>query len=245
MNHAKLIIDYCRKNRVSTTEVADALGKSGVIQNVLPVSHNQYKIGLVRPVFAANNSNYAVHEQIRDVQEGEIVIIFTHNCHNRAIIGDLISKYVLLYRGATAIVVQGLVRDAARLRREGYAVWAEGVSPLGCYNTPSDPYPSDLEYKIRSTYDGAIAVCDDGGVTVIPRGMITKDMLSRLHLIEMQEDIWSFCLNTLKWDTKKIVCDKAYLTETDLLSSIHIKQLNELTQTLDFINESQPLDNQE
>ena len=49
----------------------------------------------------------------------------------------------------------------------------------------------------------------------------------------MQEDIWFFCLDTLKWDTKKIVCDKAYLTEQGLLSSIHIEQLKELEKPLD------------
>ena len=233
MDYTKAIIDYCRKNRVSTTEIADALGKSGVFPRVQPINHNQYKVGTVRCIFTANNSNYAVHEQVRDVQEGEIVIIFCHNCDDRAIFGDLVSKYILLYRGAAAIVVQGLIRDVARLRREGYAVWSEGVSPLGCCNTPSDPYPPDLEQKIRSTYDGAISICDEGGVTVIPREMITNDMLTRLHLIEMQEDIWSFCLNTLKWDTKKIVCDKAYLNETGLLSSVHLDQLNDLAQSLD------------
>jgi hypothetical protein len=49
----------------------------------------------------------------------------------------------------------------------------------------------------------------------------------------MQEDIWFFCLDTLKWDTKKIVCEKAYLKETDLLSSVHVQQLKELNRPLD------------
>ena len=50
-------------------------------------------------------------------------------------------------------------------------------------------------------------------------------MLARLNHIEMQEDIWFFCLDTLKWDTKKIVCEKAYLKETNLLSSVHLENL--------------------
>ena len=43
--------------------------------------------------FTANNSNYSVHEQILDVKQGDVVIIFTHNCNGRAIIGDLIAKF--------------------------------------------------------------------------------------------------------------------------------------------------------
>ena len=233
MNYANKILDFCLENRVSTTEVADALGKSGVLPKVGPINFNQYRVGPVRAIFTANNSNYAVHEQIRGVKKGEVVIIFAHQCVDRAIIGDLISKFILLYKGAAALVVQGLVRDAAGLRRQGYAVWSEGVSPLGCFNVPSDPYPKELEEQMRVAYEGGIAVCDDGGVTVIPRDKLDAEMLARLRRIEMQEDIWFFCLDTLKWDTKKIVCDKAYLTEQGLLSSIHIEQLKELSQPLD------------
>jgi len=233
MDYSNQIIEFCISNRVSTTEVADALGKAGVLPNVQPINQNKFCVGRVRTVFTSNNSNYAVHEQIRDVQKGEVVIIFVHNCHDRAIIGDLISKYVLLYKGASAIVVQGMVRDAACLRREGYAVWSEGVSPLGCYNTPAEAFPEDIKLELINKYEGGIAVCDDGGVTVIPHDLLTENMLNRLHRIEMQEDIWFFCLDTLKWDTKKIVCDKDYLTEQGLLSSIHIEQLKELNKPLD------------
>lgn len=233
MNYTNEILNFCLENRVSTTEVADALGKSGVLPKVCPINFDQYRAGRVRAIFTANNSNYAVHEQIRNVQKGEVVIIFAHQCDGRAIVGDLVSKYILLYKGAAALVVQGLVRDAAGLRRQKYAVWSEGVSPLGCFNISSDPYPQDLEEQVRVAYEGGIAVCDDGGVTVIPRDKLNAEMLIRLRRIEMQEDIWFFCLDTLKWDTKKIVCDKAYLTEQSLLSSIHIEHLRELSEPLD------------
>jgi len=209
------------------------LGKSGVLPRLMPMVPNLYCVGRVKAVFAANNSNYTVHEQIKDVNKGDVVIIFAHNCDSRAIIGDLISKFILLYKGAVALVVQGMVRDAAALRRQNYAVWASGVSPLGCFNTPAEQFPKNLEEEIRRDFDGGIAVCDDGGVVIIPKSKINEEMLLRLRRIEMQEDIWFFCLDTLKWDTKKIVCDKAYLSENDLLSSIHIDQLNELSQSLD------------
>jgi len=233
MNWSDNIIDFCLSNRVSTTEVADALGKSGVLPRVQPINFNFYRVGPVKTVFTANCSNYAVHEQIRLINKGDVVIIFAHNCEDRAIIGDLISKYLLLYKGAVAVIVKGLVRDAARLRREGYAVWAEGVTPLGCFNIPADPFPEDLMKQIKNDYEGGIAVCDDGGVTIMAKHLLNEEMLQRLQRIEMQEDIWFYCLDTLKWDTKKIVCDKAYFKEQDLLSSVHINQLQELNKSLD------------
>mgnify|MGYP002151697664 CR=1 FL=1 len=205
------IIEYIKENRISTTEVADALGKKGVLSGVQSMLNVVHRVGIIRTIFSANNSNYFVHEQIRDIEKGEVVIIYTHNCDDRAIIGDLVSKFVLLYKGASAIVVDGLVRDAARLKRENYAVWAKGVTPLGCFNERADPFPVHQENEIRRQVNGGIAICDDGGVVIIPNDHINPEMLLSLKKIEQQEDIWNFCLNTLKWDTKRIICDKEYL----------------------------------
>jgi regulator of RNase E activity RraA len=211
MTYRDHILEYIRRNRVSTTEVADALGKTGVLAEVGPLTHDLFCAGPVRCVFTAHASNHAVHEQIRSVQAGEVVMVFTHDCDQRAVLGDLICKYLLLYRGASAVVVDGWVRDAAALRRNRYAVWARGATPLGCFNTPAKPFPATLERSLRERYDGGVAVCDDGGISVIPSHRLDADMLERLHRIELQEDVWFYCLDVLKWDTKTIVCDKRYL----------------------------------
>jgi regulator of RNase E activity RraA len=233
MTISNKIINFITENRVSTTEVADALGKTGAIPKVLPLIEKVHEVGRVKCVFTANNSNHAVHEQIRDIQKGDIVIVFTHNCEERAILGDLVAKFILLYKGANALIIDGMVRDVAAIKREGFKVWSTGVSPIGCFNKVAEPFPKDLEDELRRKYEGAVATCDDAGVVIIENDLVTEETLTKLHRIEMQEDIWFFCLDVLKWDTKKIVCDKAYLTETDLLSSAHIEQLKELSRPLD------------
>lgn len=233
MDYTNTIVNYIRENRVSTTEVADALGKHGVLSGVNPIVQDQFKVGRVRCIFTANNSNYALHEQIRHIEPGEIIVAFEHNCGERALFGSLVSKYAVLYKRAEAIVVNGMVRDMAVLRRERFPLWVKGGSPLGCYNDKAEPFPRDMEKTIRDEYEGGIAVCDDGGVTIIPRQKINEEMLQALKRIEMQEDIWFFCLDTLKWDTHKIVCEKAYLTQKELLSRIHIDNLHKLNMPLD------------
>lgn len=222
MNYEEEIIRYISINRVSTTEVADALGKEGVLFGIMPLADDAHCVGRARAVFTANNSNYSVHEQIREIKEGEIVVLFTHNCENRGVIGDLIAKFILLYQGATALVVDGLVRDGSRLKREGYNIWTRGVSPLGCFNTPAEPFPHEEEKKLRQQVDGGIAVCDGGGVTVIPQGRANAETLERLQQIELQEDIWYYCLDTLKWDTKRIVCDREYLSNQEQIGRAHV-----------------------
>ena len=126
-----------------------------------------------------------------------------------------------MYKGANAIVVDGLVRDASRLRRECYAVWSKGVTPLGCFNEAAEAFPPQEEKVIREMVDGGVAVCDDGGVVIISNDNVNEGMLTRLKEIEQQEDIWNFCLNTLKWDTKRIICDKEYFnTSEDIPSTL-------------------------
>lgn len=233
MSHRDDIIRFIERNRVSTTEVADALGKTGVIPGVVPITPDIHRVGPVHAVFVAHNSNYNLHVQAREVEAGDVVVVFAHDCDGRAIMGDLITKFLLLYQGASAIVVEGLVRDASRLRRERYAMWAKGVSPLGCHNRPADDYPAAKAAEVRARVDGGVAVCDDGGVTVIPPDRLDADMLERLQRIELQEDVWSYCLDTLKWDTKTIVCDKSYLDRPDELPEAYRKQLGRLSQPLD------------
>jgi 4-hydroxy-4-methyl-2-oxoglutarate aldolase len=233
MNQGDEIIEYIRRNRVSTTEVADALGKTGVLSRVFPLTPDQFRVGRVRCVFTANNSNHAMHDQIRDVQKGDVVVIFAYNCTDRAIFGDLVTRYMVLYRQVEAVVVNGLVRDAARLRRERYPVWCQGATPLGCFNVPAKPFPAEQAQKIRQEMENGVAVCDDGGVTVIPTAKLDMEMMSRLERIELQEDVWYFCLNTLKWDTKRIVCDKDYLKTRELLPRTYTDQLARLEEPLD------------
>lgn len=233
MEYRNKIINYLKRNRISTTEVADAMGKMGVLSSVNPVTPDLYSVGEIKCVFAANDSNYDIHDQVREVEKDSVVFVFAHNCEGRALFGSLVSKYILMYRDAAAIVVDGLVRDIACLKRERTALWSRGSSPLGCYNRKADPFPSALKTELFDEYEGGVAVCDDGGVVAIPTRMLNEEMFNRLQRIEMQEDIWFYCLDTLKWDTKKIVCEKAYLKETDLLSRVHIDRLRELNKALD------------
>ena len=54
------------------------------------------------------------------------------------------------------------------------------------------------------------------------------DKIKSLKLIELQEDVWAYCLNTLKWSTKEIFCDKKYLKEDTILSKDKIDDLLKL-----------------
>lgn len=217
------IIDYLVHNRVSTTEVADALGKQGSLNKVMPVNWGHYKVGLVKWVYAYDESNWSVHEQIQNIAEGKVVMVEAFDCGERAVFGELVSKYLLLYRQCPAVIVCGNMRDAAALIKNNYAIWCEGFTPVGCFNKkPGYELEKETISLHKEKYDETIAVCDDCGVVIIPKDKINEEFLQKLHYIENQEDIWFDRLDHYKENTFEIVCQKKYKGD-----NAYMKQRNE------------------
>jgi len=211
----KKLIQHIKRFKYSTTEIADALNKTGSIPLCYPISQNTnfYKVGTVRLLFAANNSNWGVHNSIDTILKGDIVVIFTENCSGKAIIGDLISKYILELKKAEAIVVHGLVRDSDSLIESNYPIWSMGKTPIGCNNNESIAFDNESRYFLEDKYSDGIAVCDTTGVVVIQNKYINDKIFQSLKFIRDQEIVWLYCLTKLGWNTQKIVNEKAYLNE--------------------------------
>lgn len=222
------VIDLIETNRISSTEIADVLGKTGQIEGVHALNRGLFKAGEVKVIYAINNSNYEVHKQLAECDDMKNKILFVYNVNcDRAVFGELVSKYILLYKRAKAIVINGKLRDAHRLIKEKYPIWLQDVSPIGCLNHPNGP---DIDFGllqvIKEKYDGCIMVCDDSGVVAIPKDIIDENLITKLKFIEFQEDIWFYCMDTLKMSTFDIVCLKKYLAG-DLIDKKLLEKLNE------------------
>ena len=69
------IIKKIKTNRISTTEIADCLGKTGVLPGAHAVNRGHFAVGKVKWVYAYGESNWSVHEQVRDTEPGDVVFI--------------------------------------------------------------------------------------------------------------------------------------------------------------------------
>lgn len=233
MNYIEEALSLIDTNKISTTEVADVLGKTGQVEGPHALTPGLFRAGEVKLVYAINNSNWHVHKQLAEADDikDKILFIYNVNC-DRAIFGDLVSKYIMLYKRAKAIVVNGKLRDAHRLIKERYPIWLNDVSPIGCVNQPNGPDidPETLR-QLQSQYDGSIMVCDDSGVVMIPKKEINQTLINKLKFIELQEDIWFYCVDTLKMSTFDTVCEKKYLKE-NILDPRLMSQFAELQKNL-------------
>ena len=222
MNLTQKTIALIETNRISSTEVADALGKTGVLPGLAPINPGRHVVGEIHYVYAHSESNWSMHEQIQELPENCFLYVDAFNCGEKAIFGDLVAKYLILYKRVKAILVHGFMRDIPDLRKYGFAIWCQGSTPLGCYNKNIEAPPEVIKEanKRAAQFSGGIVVSDDSGCTIIERSLITEETFAKLELIELQEDIWSFCINTLKWTTYDTVCLKKYMTNPDVLPEI-------------------------
>ena len=226
-------LELIEANKISTTEVADVLGKTGQIEGVHALNHGMFKVGEVKFIYAINNSNYEVHKQLAESDDIKDKILFVYNVNcDRAVFGDLVSKYIMLYKRAKAIVINGKLRDAHTLIKEKYPIWLQDVSPIGCINRPNGPDLDEAKYKeLKAYYDGSIMVCDDSGVVMIPKDKVDEKLLTKLEFIEFQEDIWFYCVDTLKMSTFDTVCKKKYL-EGGLIDDKMLMKLNDIQKNM-------------
>ncbi len=226
----KKLIDLIKKNRISSTQVADALGKTGSIPNIQPVNSGHFKVGEIKYLFTHSESNWPLHEQIENLSEENFLFIDCLECGDKAIFGDLVSKYLFLYKSSIGAIVLGKMRDIPDLVKYNYPVWCYGINPIGCVNMKVELTKEQEFYfaNRRLDFDGGIAIADDTGCTIIRNDQINEETFVRLENIELQEDIWSYCINTLKWSTYRTICQKDYLNHLDLLPSAFSENIHRI-----------------
>lgn len=216
------IIDLIGSNRISSTEVADALGKKGALPGLTAVNNNSFVVGEIHYIYAFSNSNWSIHEQIRDLPHDVVVYVDAFDCEDSAIFGDLVAKYIMLYKKAKGVIVNGSLRDIPDLYKYNFPIWCKGFTPIGCFNK-KEVLGDDIKRKTelaKAYFQGSVVVCDDTGCTIIEKEKLNEGTFLNLEMIELQEDIWSYCINTLKWSTYDTICLKKYLLHPEYLPEV-------------------------
>ena len=124
MDIKELVIEQLIKNKLSTEEVGDIIGKTGVIKNVFPINKGKYIVGEIQYFYGYFNSNWPIHDQLRSLKEDKICFVdsFFTNDDDYALFGELVSTFIVKKRKAKAIVVNGRLRDLNGIKARDYPV---------------------------------------------------------------------------------------------------------------------------
>lgn len=205
------IIAKIKEDQTSTTEILDIFGKDwDFFMNIPPLNQGTYIVGEAYIVYIVKESNWYIHIDLIEVPENVIIFIETGG-EERAAFGSLVSNYLFNKKGALAVVTEHNLRDGQELKKKNYPIWCRDIVAVGCLNKQSDD--RDVLHKIikenRHKLDGAILVCDDCGIAIIPEEKQTEEFYAKLDFIRNQEEIWFRCIEE-DWSTFRTVCLKEY-----------------------------------
>ncbi|WP_160071395.1 NAD(P)-binding domain-containing protein [Pseudoclavibacter sp. 8L] len=123
--------------------------------------------GRARTVLVNPGDNRALHEALKVVQPGEVLVIAGGGYAERALLGELIAERAV-NAGVRGIIVDGAVRDVSAIAEIGLPVWAVAVSPAGPYKSGPGRVGETISLGGAICSTGDYVVADEDGVLVLP-----------------------------------------------------------------------------
>lgn len=206
------IISFIADNKMDTAQITDCMGKVNGFAFCKPIKTPMFAVGKVEYIYGHSDTNWPIHEQVRNINEQCILFVDSINTTERAVFGELVSSYVFNQKKCIAIVTNGYMRDLDALLEKEFKIWCKGITPLGFYNVKRDETPEIIKIaeQHRAFLQDAIAVCDSSGVAIIPKEQITEEFYQKLCFMKKQEAKWHECVDEFGWDTFNTVCLKLY-----------------------------------
>ncbi|MGV9293126.1 RraA family protein [Amycolatopsis sp. NPDC003676] len=112
----------------------------------------------------------ALWQVLESIKPGDVLVVSAFGSHFTGCLGDMLVRYFKL-RGGVGIVVDGRVRDAARIRALGVPVWCTGVTPH--YASQTELFPAAFNVPVGAggalVTPGDLIVADEDGAVVVPQ----------------------------------------------------------------------------
>lgn len=177
MNHCRIhppgpsvgdeLID--RLTALPTSIISDAQERVGGGPGILPVVPLPSGASIGGPALTVRTragDNLVVHQALRMVHPGEVLIIDAGGATDRAILGEIMVRYAKA-RGVVAIVVDGAVRDRDGIEVEQLPVLARGITHLGPYKCGPGEIRGPAQLGGVTVRTGDIVVVDADGFVIV------------------------------------------------------------------------------
>lgn len=110
--------------------------------------------------------NLVVHQAMRLLRPGEVLVVDAGGATDRAIAGEIMLRY-LKAQDAAAVVIDGAVRDREGIAEQGLPVFARGVSHLGPYKSGPGEIRGEIQVGGAVVRQGDLVLADADGVVVV------------------------------------------------------------------------------
>lgn len=160
-----------RLGRLPTANIADAMHRLGAMDAAIkPVWAGAALVGAAYTVWTRPGDNAGIHEALKHVEPGDVLVINGGADESRALIGELIGGRAK-GRGVVGFVIDGAVRDAPGLAEYQMPVFARATTPAGPYK--DGPFVVGASTAVGGVVvnPGDVIVGDADGVVVVPLAM--------------------------------------------------------------------------
>ena len=153
---------------VPSPNVSDNMNRiNGVCAEIRPMHGSTQLLGSAFTVKTRPGDNLMVHKALDMLQPGDALVIDAGGDTTNAILGEII-MHIAIKNGATGIVVDGVIRDAAAFSEAGFPCFARGASHRGPYKDGPGEINVPVTVGGAIVNPGDVVVGDADGVVVVP-----------------------------------------------------------------------------
>jgi regulator of RNase E activity RraA len=152
-----------------TSIISDSQERSGGAPGIVPMVPLPAGTSIGGPALTVRTrpgDNMVVHQALRMLEPGQVLVVDAGGAEDRAIMGEIMIRYAKA-QGAAGVIVDGAVRDRDGLAEQALPVFARSVCHLGPYKSGPGEIRSTVRLGHTTVADGDVIVGDADGVVVV------------------------------------------------------------------------------
>ncbi len=155
--------------RLGTATLYEAQGQQGALPPAFrPVYRGAFIAGPAYTVRTRSGDNLALHHAVVLAQPGDVIVADCGGYAESGVWGDVLTS-AAQHRGIAGLVVDGSVRDTARIEELGFPIFSRGISIGGTSKEDEGVHQERLMWDGATIEPGDIIVGDADGLVVLQR----------------------------------------------------------------------------
>lgn len=172
-------VDRPEKERVALLDgipgcyLTDFMNRSYCMRPYIRPQTDHYMIGTAITVKAPMGDNLMIHKAIDLAQEGDVIVVDGEGGTDRSVVGEMMVRRAA-EKGIRGIVVDGMTRDAAGIRKAGIAVFSRGSTMKGSNRNGPGEINVPISCGGLAVLPGDVVIGDADGVVIVRKDDIEQ-----------------------------------------------------------------------
>jgi RraA family protein len=152
----------------SSPNISDNMNRiNGACAEIRPMHGREKLLGSAFTVRTRPGDNLIVHKALDMLEPGDTLVVDAGGDTTNAIFGEIMTR-IAIKNGATGLVVDGAIRDAATFAEAGFPCFARGATHRGPYKDGPGEINVPITVGGAIVRPGDVVFGDSDGVVIVP-----------------------------------------------------------------------------